>query len=69
MSKHRAMPAPFEDVTTEHTSGDPIYHKVCQDLIDESQWAGSAPPVYPEKVIVHHLDAEDNARHIYKRDK
>lgn len=68
MSKHRALPMSPEDNTTEHTVGDPIYHRACQDLIDESQWSGCAPPCYPEKIIVHHLDAEESARHLYKRD-
>ena len=68
MAKHRALPTSIEDSTTEHCPGDPIYHASCQDLIDQSQWSGCAPPEFPAKVIVHHLDAEDTARHLYKRD-
>ena len=69
MSKRRNMPVPFEDVTTEHTGDDPIYQKSCQELIDQSQWAGSAPPVFPSKVIVHHIENHDDVRHIYRSDK
>ena len=60
---------PFQDDTTEHTGGDPIHSRYCQDLIDQAQIRGGGVSKFPEKVIVHHSPKADSVAHIYKDDK
>lgn len=69
MKRRPSAPASLEDSTTEHSSGDPVHSRYCQDLLDQAQIRGQGVSKFPTTIVVHHSPKAENVAHIWKDDK